>query len=442
MTLGQGSRLGARVGMFALLLKLGMTGPVAVLVALSALTAPIFGLAGLGLRATLIHDVQRKYPFQTYFSMLGVCTVIAYAAALGLGLGAGYGSERMVPLLFYGIARVFDTLSEIVQGAFQREERMDYIGLGLLWRNGLELAALVVGVLATGSLTVGLMGFAAASVLVFFTWDRPHAQKLLSVCRTMTDDAPAGGALSESPDEYVGFCRPTRQWLTLLALSLPLGVVAMELNLITAVPRYFVDAWLSDEALAVFGTLLSLAGAGMLVVSALGGSMSPRLVRLFDAGNLSAYTRLLVRYLGVVFLLTIGGYAGLFLYGRAVLHLALGPLVADQLDLALLLFLAGGAMYVTAVFGRAVDATRCFRLHMVIRGVTIAWLLLLVPLMVGRGVAVGGATGGLHGAAWAILWANVATLPVYGVVLWWAWRRQLRRLQSERQRLELAGRAA
>ncbi len=412
---GNGSQAASRGAMLIVLAKLGHTDLIGPLVLALALAAPIFSLAELGLRSALVTDARHQYRFAEYLSVRLATTLLAFLAAVA---AAGLACPASGAVLLVGLvaaAKACESLSDIFHGLLQRQERMDRIGIALMLRAVLGLGGLAAGVGLTGSLAWGVAGFALAMAFVLLTYDVPNA---VSVLRALA----AGPSHPAHPDSQASSaCSPKRAFhastlrcLDLAWTTLPLGIVMLEIQLVTNIPRYVVGYYLGETALGIFAAIYCLATGGVMVISAVGQTVSPRLAKYHAAGNSAAFWRMLAKFLVVTGGLGLVPTVVMAFWGGPILTLVYEPRFAAYTQLAEWLMIAGAILYQTGPLGRALDATRHFRTHMLIRGLTIVMLLALAPPLT--------QAFGLHGTAWAVLLSAAGSIPLYI----WALRRALK----------------
>lgn len=434
-------------------------------IAALALTGPIFAITDLGLRPLLINDVAREYPFQHYFSLRLVGSAAAWSAAAMLGLILGYSSGRIMLVLCTAAARFCDGVSDILHGVLQREERMDRIGLSLILRHLLGAAAFCAAIRWSGDVAWAAVLDAIAALAVCLAWDLPNAKRLLlglrreespdsdaksfpdvesvlvseSVSLAESAGAASQGQCSETtcraadaeeethaPDssggetrhrerERVAFIRPNRVWGCLIRHSIPLAIVAFEVNLLTNVPRYVVESLLGAAPLAVFASLLQLAGMGMIFVMAMGQTMSPRLARYYRQGDHRSFRRLLSGVTAVSALLgVIPWLITASPWGPLVLQWLFREDMARHWDVAVWVMGSAVLVYLTGPLGRALDTLLRFKTHVAIRSAALVLVLLLVPPMT--------RAYGLRGAAIGFAISQALLLPPYFAAIAYAWR--------------------
>jgi len=435
----------ARAVLLILLVKWAGWEAAGLYIAALAITGPVFAITDLGLRPLLINDVAREYPFQHYFSLRLAGAAAAWIVVAALGLLLGYPLGRITLVLCAAAARFWDGASDILHGVLQREERMDRIGLSLVLRHLLGTAAFCGAVKLGGSVTWAAALDALAAVAVCLAWDLPNAKRLLhglrrEECSPPTADESSAAAPPERIErtgvsaedetceatacrkedsarnaECVSLVRPTRLWGSLIRHSVPLAITAFEINLITSVPRYVVESLLGPASLAIFASLLQLAGMGMIFVMAMGQTMSPRLARYYRQGDHHGFLRLLSgvtavsALLGVLpWLIVMSGW------GPLVLQWLFREDMAQHQDMAIWVMGSAVILYLTGPLGRALDTLLRFKTHVAIRTTALFLVLLLVPRMT--------RLYGLWGAAVGFTLSQAVLLPLYIIAIAYAWR--------------------
>lgn len=397
-------------------------------VAATAMSALAFTLSDLGLRPLLMYDVQRAFPFQDYFSLRSVCTLLAITGLALAGLFYYGFSHGLLIVLMVGLGRAFDSLSDICHGLLQREERMDRTGQGLCLRYSLGLLATLLVIALHGGILLAILVDALAAAAVFLGWNAPNARRLLAgfdfypqdvgnEAEVLADQARTPGmwTLCAVRREMLALVRPHRGWLQLAWLSIPLGIVAFEISLMTNLPRFIVDALLGKEALAIFASLLQAAGCGVLFVNALGGAIAPRLSRYYQHGEGRKFAQLLNQYIlitGLLGAIPVGLLCTQF--GQHLLALLLSPEFLRDPLAARWLVAAAWVLYLTGPLGRGLDAVLRFRTHVVIRAFALLLMVAVIPPLT--------AAYGLKGAAGGLSLAVASTLPGYIIGIVAAWK--------------------
>ncbi len=364
-------------GMVAVLARYGtveMVGSYALGVATST---PILMLAQLNLRAVLTTDTTGAHDFRDYRDLRLAALSLAVLAIAGLAVFTGDAAV----ILLVGLAQAVEWISDTYQGLLQREERHRLAAGSLILRGVLSLAALTGAVLLTGSLTLGLTAVLAVRLAVLIAYDATFA---------------VPGLISSAPRD---FDASLRSQAVLLRTALPLGVVMVLGSFTANVPRYFIANHLGHYELGIFSALASLGTAGSLFVNAFGQAVTPRMARLFAAGNTAGFRKLTAMLLAAGATLGLAAVAVAALAGEPILTLVYGPGYAREAGLLVWIMAACGAGFLASLLGYAITAARQFREQIPLQVAVLAasafaaWLLL--PAWGLKGAAAALAAGSL-----------------------------------------------
>jgi len=385
-----------------------------------AITAPVMMFASLKLRLVQATDAKGEYSFGDYLSLRLITTTLGLLVIVGIALIVDYDYETSLVILTLGVAKAFESISDVFYGLFQRQEQMDRIAKSLMIKGPLSLIALSIGVYLTGSVFGGTMGLVAIWVLVLFTYDvRSGALMLKSM-------ALSGSAVSQ-PSFQAAALRPRWDLRTLAKLAwfvLPLGFVTLLDSLLVNIPRYFIEMHLGAYTLGIFAALASFERVGKLVVHALGRSVSPQLSQYYVARNIVAFRTLLLKIAGVGALMCGAAVVITRIAGDEILTLFYRPEYARQ-DVFVWLMAAAGIGYVAALLIYGVTAARHFRvqtfLYTFITTITVLFCILLIP------------SRGLHGAAMVFMIARCVELAGVLVILYICCTRSKEKRREEKQ---------
>lgn len=382
--------------MLVALARLGTPAMVGDFALALALTAPLFVLATLNLRAAQATDQRGAFAFADYVQ-LRLLGVAAAAVVLAIVLGAGgFGGVTVATVALVGATKSFDALSDVVYGLLQQHERMRRIGVSRILQGTLQVAALTAAMLLTHSVVAAAAAMALVSLGVTLLYD-------VRSVRLVARNAVLAAGLRV-------WRRP--QWATLgrlLVLALPLGVAAALDALNASVPRYVLDAHGSRAALGYYAAIAYfLVGQGTVLV-AVADAARPRLARAYLASR-DEFLKLAGR---LALVAVAAGTFGLLLAtvaGAEILELLYGRDYATQASVLVWIMAAAIPWNLAGVLGTALAAARRFGAlslsFVVMTGVTTIASLLLVP------------EHGALGAAWALGLGMLARLASCSVSLW------------------------
>jgi len=387
-------------GMLVLLAKLGSPEMVGQFTLGLAVTAPVIMFTNLQLRAIQATDAKKQYVFADYLGLRLIGTGLALLIIAGITLKAGYRWETSLVILAIGLAKAFESISDVFYGLIQQHERMDRIAIALMIKGPLSLLFLSIGVLLTKSVLGGAVGLAVAWAVVLIACDIRNGRLILK-----NSQKAEGENLVETRYQL----RPRWHLKTLgklIWLAFPLGVVMMLISLNSNIPRYFIERYVGERQLGIFGAISYLMVVGNMVVSALAESASPRLAKYYAAGNSTAFRTLLFKLVGVGAVLGGAGVLVAVVAGTEILTLLYRPEYGQQADLFVWLMVAAGIGYVSSFLGYAITAARYFRIQMplfaVVTGSSALTCLWLIPTMGVRGAAIALIVGAVVQASFSL----------------------------------------
>jgi O-antigen/teichoic acid export membrane protein len=368
-----------------------------------AITTPVFMLANLSLRNVLVTDARGKIPFGGYLGLGLITTPLAMLLVGGITLGCDYSSETAKVVLAVTLAKTMESISLILYGLMQRQERMDRVGRSQIFRGILPPLGMGLCLWLTGNVLWGALTMAAAWGLVLVAYDLPNAARLLAKMRRN----------SSSPDTLKPLFDPVTL-RRLLVTALPLGLTFMFVALNINMPRYFLD----EHSLGIFAAVASPILVGNTIILSLGQANLPRLARASADRDLAAFKALLLRLLALATILGVSGLLLALLAGGPILRLLFTTEIAEHTYLLSLLAIAAVLEFNAAILGTAVTATRAFgRLlaaFAAIAPLTLLLSVLLVPIL------------GLPGAAWALMGTNLLVGAAMLIILKLTWRSRRR----------------
>lgn len=339
-----------------------------------ALTAPIFIFAQLKLRTVQATDARHENRWGEFLSLRLLGLAVAVLAVLGVVLVA-YPNRTGLLVGLIALAKVFDSMSDLVYGREQQAERMDRIAISLLVRGAFAaVLGSVTFVLTTSVHATALM--TAAIYATCLGWDLRRVRWLLG-------------------DEHVGPVWDRSAVLRLFRRVLPLGIVTAIGSLQLNIPRYFVAAYCSREDLGVFGAISYVLVFGNMVVTALGHAAVPRLARYAAKRDFIAFRRALLRLIGVGLFLGVFGVVASTVLGRVVLRLLYNDAVAVRADVLVWMSVATALLWTYMFLGTALDALRRFRVQPWIHACSTAAIVATSSWFVPH--------HGLVGATWAMI---------------------------------------
>ncbi|MBD2361834.1 oligosaccharide flippase family protein [Anabaena minutissima FACHB-250] len=384
---------GCQWGMLVVMAKLGSPEMVGQFTLGLAVTAPVIMFTNLHLRSVQATDAKKQYLFSDYLGLRLISTVLALLIIAIIILLGGYRWETILTISFIGLAKAFESISDVFYGLIQQQERMDRIALSLMLKGLLSLLFLAIGIYISGSILGGVAGLVLAWGLVLFAYDIRSGFLML---RRKSQLQP---------------CWHRKTITKLVWLCLPLGCVMMLISLNSNIPLYFIEQYLGERELGIFSALAYLMVAGNMLVNALGDSATPKLAKYYVAGDRQGFRSLLLKLVGIAVLIGGTGVLVAIVAGEQILTLLYRSEYAEQNNLFVWLMVTAGMNYISSFLGYGMTAARYFRiqipLFITVASISAIGCLWLLPKL------------GLLGAAIALLLAaTVQALISSGVIIY------------------------
>jgi len=364
-----------------------------------AITAPIVMFSNLNFRGLIATDVTGRFHFSDYLGVRMIMNAIALGSIVIILFLSGSGMEIFLIGMVLGVAKIFESQSDLYYGFAQQHERMDFIARSMVLKGTTSLVLLGICTYYTGSIVWGSMGLAVAWAGNFLVYDK-------SIFRKLTSEVDESSC---TPLKI----RPSFQFpviKTLVFLSLPLGFATLLNSLMTNVPRYVLMGGQGERAVGIFSALSYFVIIGARIVTALGDSALPRLARFLAEGHRERYGRLLAQMVLAGFLLGSAAIIVAWIAGYEILMVVYRQEYAAYKTEFVLLLAAAALGYMGIFLQYGLTAARCYRPQPFIQMVSLA------ALTVGCFALVGAM--GLRGAAYAVLISQALYLAGTAVSTW------------------------
>jgi O-antigen/teichoic acid export membrane protein len=341
--------------------------------------------ARLNMRTVLATDAANSYRFEEYFSARLILSALGVLLIAAYGIAENVDAKAYLVLVGVALYRVPESLSDIIFGLLQKQQRFAEIGKSTV-AHGVTLVACIAASLVLGlGIAVGVFASAVVWFGILLLYDRRTAE--------------TAGAL------WIGF-----SWTAIGRLTrqcIPTGVVMMLGSLTVNIPVYFIEGELGLKQVGYYSSVAYLMTLGALVSTAVLQSVAGHMANLFF-GDRALYWRSLAVLMGYSLPLIAIALACAALFGDRLLALVYGREYAQLKMLLLWLVLAMGLSVLSAFLGLALTIARKFGYE----------LMLTLASVVSVGMIAFWAvpTLGLSGAAMAVA-AGAAVRVVFGAFL-------------------------
>jgi len=370
----------AQWGTLVILAKLGTTVMVGQVTLGYAISAPVFLLANLRLRAVLATDAAAIHRVADYVAVRLGTSLLALLVVAIVSLLYAHEWITVAVILLVAWAKFIESGSDLIYGLLQREERMDHIAASLLARGVFAVLLVSALLVTTGSVVWAAAGIGIAWTLVLAAYDVPCGIKALR------------GSAAARTTRLPFWSK--RGMKNLAWQTLPLGVAAALASLCANAPRYFIESQLSSGDLGLFGALANIGAASNTIVNAISESAMARLGWTYSNQSWLAFTSLFLKLIAVAVAIGLCGVGIALCWGPLILTLIYRAEYARQYRLLVLLMIAAGFTNVASMTSQAMIATRRFRMNL--------WILTLTTVVTVVSAALLVPSCGLEGGAIAM----------------------------------------
>jgi O-antigen/teichoic acid export membrane protein len=322
-----------------------------------AIAMPVISLTGLQIRSVIASDVRETYKFGDYvgFRLFSIALAVLVILTIPFVLHSGPLMTLLTSVI--GLSLAVENISEVYYARLQSIDRMDRIAKSQILRAPLSLLALGLGVYFTGRLSWGVAAMVLVRAAVLLGYDR-RVQTQSS--EPLESNSPESRAAFEQLKEIVRPRWELRKMGRILWLALPLGIVAMLVNLNVNIPRYFIQWKLGTRELGIYSALAFLMSAGNLLVNALAQAVFVRLARLYAEGRRRAFIFLLLKLLAIGTVLGVGGIVVAWIAGAKLLAIIYRPEYAAESRLLMWFMVVAWIGYLGQFLGGAMTSARLF----------------------------------------------------------------------------------
>ncbi len=378
-------------GILMILAKLGSPEMVGQYSLALAITAPVFAFFNLKLDALLATDARNEYPFTDYFRLRLITSSLALTLILCIAFGITNSRMMLLVVLAVGLAKAIESVSEILFGLMQKNERMDYLGQSLMLKGPLTLVCVALLIYSANSLLLGILGMIAVWAVVLTLFDKHNSLKLLTT------------------DEHVKLPWKLSVLRRLAWFAVPLGIQTMLISLTINTPRYLMAVYHGEAMLGYFTAIAYMYVAGSTISASLQKAVSPRLSIYFARNQRRAFSILLLKLLGIGIAMGSVGVLISSLFGKELLSFFFTPEYSEFVSVLIVMMIAAIALWTRAFVIAALLAMRLVWVQAYISGICLLANLIACLVLI--------PDYGAIGAAWSTLISAWLSLILYGSIV-------------------------
>ena len=264
--LGNVIYLGTQWALLVILTKLGTIEVVGQFFMGMAVTAPVIIFSQMQLRQALVTDTSNAFHLLDYFIARLIHTLVALGGVILWLWCMQYPGQLKYIVLLIAISKGIESLSDIMHGKFQKNNRMDYIAISMITRGTLTLPVFGYILSRTGSLASALLSMIVVWTGVVLCYDTPH------FIQCARNECPG---YRWRASKFFMLCR------TAFPLSLASGLTSFSGN----IPRYYLQYFFGKEAVGLFSVAAVPLNFITSIQMALGNTVMGRAAVYYQTGK-------------------------------------------------------------------------------------------------------------------------------------------------------------
>lgn len=264
-----------------------------------------FVIAGYGMRSFQASDITQIYSNAQYLGSRYFTVFIGAITCILFIFVSSYSAKQSLAIFLFLLYKLLEAISDVLYGILQAEGKLKFAGYSLCIKGIAGVAVFFFPLLLTKNLNFALTIFVISGLIGLLAYDVPHV---------------VGYKQSSLAIRTQDF----RQIRKLLIQCFPMFVVSVSPMILQAIPKLALERMVSTEQLGVYSSV----AAPTVIISTLVSSIIIPFLPLFShyisQHDLHSLRKLLLRSLGLTFLLGILGVAASLLLGKFFLGLIFG----------------------------------------------------------------------------------------------------------------------
>ena len=320
-----------------------------------ALVSPVVMFFNLRLRFVLVSDSKNTEKFADYLSIRQVTTVSAMVAVFLLALWMDLAIEEFYVVVLIAIAKGFEAMSDIYYGLLYKYERMRRVAASLIIKGSLSFMLFAALFYTNDNLVAACAGVTLVWALVFALYDSKASLRSLN--------SFSGNTRISVLQLFINIRNNSEYRATLYRIirkALPLGIMGFLVTLSVNIPRYVIEWVMGVRELGYYAAISYIMLGGVMIMSAIGQSVIPRLSMHAANEEIYEFKVLLIKAMGVAFAAGVFGCLFVAFFGRELLLFLYGEAYAEYTPHLQVVMFAALLNYMAICFWYALTALQSY----------------------------------------------------------------------------------
>lgn len=245
-----------------LIAKLGNVEMMGAFALAFAISSPFIMFFSLRLHFIQVSDAKEKYNFLDYLSVRVISCFLAVLFICILLLCLNISQEQKIITLLIGLAKSFESISEIFYGYSQRKHDMKSVSIGKATKGTISVISFSVCLFIFSNLTSACLALCLSWSFILFFYDI----RLSPTLNTNSFLTYVRVYLLESFSYFYG---SFSKIFPLIKKAAPLGAISCLASLSTNIPRYFLEKYSGTEELGIYAGIAYIMYANVMFLTSI-----------------------------------------------------------------------------------------------------------------------------------------------------------------------------
>lgn len=263
---------------------------------------PLAVVATLSLRTFQVANMDERFSDGDFLFTRAITSIVSLALCIIAIVGSGYTFYTSECVILFMVYRLSEAIVDVLHGIDQRAWRLDIVGKSFLMRGGVMLIAFAIGELFFQSLPLSIILMGIGVYGVILCYDVPSCQKCTQLNLKLNRE----------------------NFFLLVKIGVPLGAFAFLMNLLSSIPRLFMERWYGEDILGIFGSITTITVLIPQLASFIFNPLIPVFAERWKSNNINGFNKLFMISIVAVALIGVAAIAGSYLFGEWGLSLIFG----------------------------------------------------------------------------------------------------------------------
>lgn len=286
----------------------------------AAISYQCISIGAFGVRNVHAADVNYEYSFKEYFYLRIFSGILMYIFLVYMSFFQGYSLEKGMIVLTFGIFKSIDSLEDLYHGEYQRNERLDVAVILQTFRYLISIFLFILAIVISKNLIFSCTIASFATIVIAFLQNKQIYYYIVK----------------KKKDFSISRLK------SLLFICLPICASNVINMYIVNVPKYAIDATLTDTIQTYYGVLSMPVFTINLLSTVIYRPMITKLSISWQNKRFSDFKKIMMRQLFIIFFLTMSITLFGYIIGLKLLQIIYGLPIMQYMPAFIGLLIGGG----------------------------------------------------------------------------------------------------